>query len=277
MAKIHSTAIVSLEARLAESVEVGPYAIIDGAVSLGAGCVVQAQARLIGPLTMGAGCVVHTGAVIGGGPQDRKYKGEHSDLLIGDENIFREGVTIHRGTGLNTKTVIGHRCFFMAHAHVGHNCVVGNDVTFINGATLAGHVQIGDRAILGAFCAVHQFCRIGRLAMISNCAGFNVDFPPFFLTMATNTVNQLNAVGLRRSGMPRSSINGLRRMFQLAFREQHNRPLRVALGALPVEVAEVPEVKEVVAFCAASKRGVARFVPWSRRKNLLHVEAPEGE
>jgi len=272
---IHPTALISPLARLADDVSVGPYAIIDGPVSLGAGCAIHAHARLIGPLTLGMRNTVHSGAVLGDGPQDRKYKGEHSDLLIGDDNIFREYVTIHRGTGLNTRTVIGHRCFFMAGSHVGHNSLVGSDVTFINGATLAGHTQIGDRAILGAFCAVHQFCRIGRLAMVSNYAGFNVDFPPFFLTMATNTVHQLNAVGLRRSGMPRASIDALRRMFQLAFREQHNRPLRAALAALPHEVLAVPEVQEVIAFCQSSKRGVARFVPWSRRKNLLHPGLPD--
>ena len=277
MPQIHPTALISPEATLADDVVVGPYVIIDGPVTLGTASVVHAHARLIGPLNMGSRNAVHSGAVIGDGPQDRKYQGEPSELHIGDDNIFREHVTIHRGTGLNTSTIIGSRCFFMAGAHVGHNSIVGNDVTFINGATLAGHAQIGDRAILGAFCAVHQFCRIGRLAMVSNYAGFNVDFPPFFLTMATNTVHQLNAVGLRRSGMPRSSIDALRRMFQLAFREQHNRPLRVALAALPREVLAVPEVQEVIAFCQASKRGIARFVPWSRRKNLLHVDLPDAD
>ncbi len=274
MPQIHPTAIVSAQAQLADDVTVGPYAVIDGPVSVGAGSVIHAHARLIGPLTMGARTAVHSGAVIGGGPQDRKYKNEHSDLIIGEDNIFRECVTIHRGTGHNTRTVIGDRCFFMVSSHVGHNAVVGNDVTLVNGAVMAGHTVIGDRAILGAYCALHQFCRIGRLAMLSNCV-LNVDFPPFFLTMATNTVNQLNAIGLRRSGMPRSTIDALRRMFQLAFREQHKRPLRVALAALPREVLAVPEVQEVIAFCNASKRGVARFVPWSRRKNVLHVDAPE--
>lgn len=277
MAKIHPTAIVSSEARLAEDVEVGPYAIIDGPVTIGAGSVIHAHARVIGPLTMGQRNAVHTGAVLGDWPQDRKFKGDFSETVIGDDNIFREHSTVHRGTGLNTRTIIGHRCFFMANSHVGHNAVAGNDVTFINGATLAGHAHIGDRAILGAYCAVHQFCRVGRLAMVSNYAGLNVDFPPFFLTMATNTLNQLNSVGLRRSGMPRSSINALRQMFQIAFRDQHNRPLQAALADLPAEVLAVAEVQEVIAFCKASKRGVARFVPWSRRKNILHVDAPEEE
>jgi UDP-N-acetylglucosamine acyltransferase len=273
MAKVHATAIVSSEARLADDVVVGPYAIIDGAVTLGAGSVVHAHARLIGPLTMGARNAVHTGAVIGDWPQDRKFKGDFSETVIGDDNIFRECSTVHRGTALHTKTVIGNRCFFMVASHVGHNATVGNDVTLINGAVMAGHTAIGDRAILGAYCQLHQFCRVGRLALISNAVGLNVDIPPFFLTMATNTVTQLNAVGLRRSGMPRESINGLRRMFQFAFRDSH-RPLNAALAGLPADLLAVPEVQEVIAFCKSSKRGVARFVPWSRQKNLLHVDPP---
>ena len=277
MSNIHPTAIVSSEARLADDVTVGPYAIIDGPVAVGPGCIIHAHARLIGPLAMGVRNAVHSGAVLGDGPQDRKFKGDFSELIIGDDNIFRENVTIHRGTGLNTRTVIGHRCYFMINSHVGHNAVVGNDVTLVNNAAMAGHTSIGDRAILGINCSLHQFCRIGRLAMLSNGIAMNVDFPPFFLSMATNTVHQLNAVGLRRSGMPRSSIDGLRRMFQQAFREQHDRPTRAALAGLPGEVLAVPEVQEVIAFYNTSKRGVARFVPWSQRKNLLHEEASDTE
>jgi UDP-N-acetylglucosamine acyltransferase len=227
-------------------------------------------------LTMGARNEVHTSAVLGGWPQDRKYKGDFSETIIGDGNIFREGVTIHRGTGVNTRTVIGHRNFFMVNSHVGHNSVVGNDVTLVNGAVMAGHTSIGDRAILGASCAVHQFCRVGRLAMISSQSAMNVDFPPFFLTMTTNVVHQLNAVGLRRSGLSRETINALRKMFQIAFRDQRHRPMVAALKDLPAEILAVPEVREVLEFCQTAKRGVARFVPWSRRKHMLSEESPEG-
>jgi UDP-N-acetylglucosamine acyltransferase len=272
MSKIHPTAIVSPEARLADDVVVGAYAVIEGPVTLGPGCEIRAHSHLIGPLTMGARNIVHSMAVIGGTPQDRKFKSaEFSETIVGDDNIFRENVTIHRGTGLNTRTTLGHRNYFMVCSHVGHNCVVGNDVTLVNGAVMAGHSSIGDRAILGAYSPIHQFCRIGRLAMISGSSAMNVDFPPFFLTMATNTIHQLNAVGLRRSGMSRDTINALRRMFQLAFRDQRDRPLRVALASLPPEVVNVPEVQEVIAFCQTSKRGVARFIPWSHRK---HITSP---
>lgn len=265
---IHPTAIISSEARLAADLVVGPYVVIDGAVAAGPGTVIHAHARLLGPLTLGARNVIHSFAVLGDWPQDRKYKGEPSDVVIGDDNIFREGVTVHRGTGLNTRTVIGHRNYFMVGAHVGHNCTVGNDVTLVNGAALGGHTQVADRAIIGAYSAMHQFTRVGRLALLSNGTMTNVDVPPFFISMSINTVTQLNAVGLRRSGMSKSSIDALRRMFQAAFRENRGQPLPHALAGLPAELKAVPEVQEVIAFCNATKRGIARFVPWSRQKGV---------
>ena len=241
----------------------GPFAVIDGPVVIGEGSTIHAHARLIGPMVLGARNVVHSHAVLGDSPQDRKYNGDPSDLFIGDENVFREGVSIHRGTGKGTKTVIGNRCYFMVNSHVGHNCVVADDVMMINNSALGGHVHVGARAIIGANSAIHQFCRVGRLAMLSNGAGMQVDTPPFFICMSTNHVTQLNAVGLRRSGMSRESINGIRRMFQLAFRTR--RPIKAALAALPADVLAVPEVREMVEFVLAAKRGVARFQRWSRR------------
>jgi len=273
MSDIHPTAIISREAQIAPDVKIGPYAIIDGPVKIGPGCVIHAHVRIIGPLTMGARNMVHSGAVLGDWPQDRKFKGDYSETIIGDDNIFREHFTVHRGNGLNAKTIIGSRGFFLVGSHVGHNAVVGNDVIMINGAALGGHTQMADRAILGAGCAIHQFCRMGRLSMISNIAAFNVDMPPFFIAMSINAVAQLNAVGLRRSGMKPESVNALRKMFQIAFRNNHGRPLAGALADLPAELLAVPEVVEVVEFCKTAKRGVARFVPWSRQKNLMHSDA----
>ncbi|MCL2647659.1 MAG: acyl-ACP--UDP-N-acetylglucosamine O-acyltransferase [Phycisphaerales bacterium] len=262
---IHPTAVISPEAKLAADVEVGACVVIDGSVTIGPGCKIQPYAHILGHTTLGARNVVHSTAVIGDFPQDRKYRGEHSEVVIGDDNIFREGVTVHRGTGLNTRTVIGNRCYLMVHSHVGHNCVISDDVTLVNGAVLGGFVQVAPRAIVGAYTAMHQFCRIGRLAMTSNSASHNVDIPPFFIAMTVNTVTQLNAVGLRRSGMPAESINGLRKMFQFAFRDNAQRPLKIALAALPADVLAIPEVQEVIAFCNASRRGVATYHPWSKR------------
>ena len=276
MPKIHPSAIVSSEARLHDSVEVGPYAVIEGEVTLGEGCVIQTHARLIGPLTMGARNIVYPFASIGDWPQDRKFKGDRSYTLIGDDNVFREYSTIHRGTMPGSETRIGSRCYFMVSSHVGHNCVLADDVMLVNGAALGGHVHIGHRAMIGAYTAVHQFCRVGRLAMITNHAGFNMDVPPFFISMSINTVTQLNAVGLRRSGMSKESINALRRMFQLAFRQNRRRPLAAALAALPDDLKAVKEVAEMIEFVRTTKRGVAGFKAWSRRKGLDSVE-PETE
>lgn len=264
MSLIHPTAVISSEAKLGEGVRVGAFAIIEGAVTVGEGCVIHPFARLAGPLTLGARNVVHSHAVLGEWPQDRKFNGDFSETVIGDDNIFREGVTIHRGTGLNTKTVIGSRNFFMVNSHVGHNCVVGNDVTLVNGALLAGHVKVFDRAIIGANCAIHQFCRVGRLAMVSNISGQSVEFPPFCISMRINSVQQLNLVGLRRSGVPRANIDALRTMFRLLFRR--GKLLKTAIAELPPEIAGVPEVKEFCEFCLTAKRGVARYVAWSAHK-----------
>jgi len=261
---IHPTAIIDAQAKIAPDVRIGAFAMVEGPVTIGPLCVIHPYARLIGPLTLGARNVVHSYAALGGWPQDRKFTGDFSETILGDDNVFREGVTIHRGTGLNTKTVVGSRCYLMVNSHVGHNCVVADDVTLVNGSLLAGHVHIGARAIIGGNCSMHQFTRVGRLAMVSNHSGHNVDMPPFVLTMATNVFNQFNNVGLRRSGMPRENINALRRMFALLFRS--HRMLKPAMDALPAELLAFPEVAEFVEFCRSSKRGLARYQPWSTRR-----------
>ena len=259
---IHPTAVIDSRAKLAPDVRVGPLAVIEGPVTIGPGCIINAHAHLIGPLTMGSGNIVHGTAVLGGWPQDRKFHDEPSETIIGDDNVFREGVTVHRGTGANTKTILGARCYLMVNSHVGHNCIVGDDVTLTNGSLLGGHVHVGDRAIVGANSAIHQFCRLGRLSMISNNAGYNVDVPPFFTGMTTNHITQLNVVGLRRSGMSPESINALRKVFQLL---RAKRQVRAILNDLPAELTAISEVREWVEFCRASKRGVAVFQPWSER------------
>ncbi len=253
---------MSAEAKLAADVTVGPFAVIEGPVTVGAGSVIHGGAKLIGPLTMGERNVVHATAVLGGVPQDKKFGAERTEVVIGDDNVFREGVTVHRATGKGA-TRIGSRCYLMVNSHVGHNCTLADDVTMVNGAALGGHVEVGHRAMIGAYVAVHQFCRIGRLAMPTNSACMNVDLPPFFISMSINTVTQLNAVGLKRSGMSKEGINGLRKMFQLAFRENRRKPLLKALEELPAEVLAVAEVQEVIEFCKGTKRGVALFEGWS--------------
>jgi UDP-N-acetylglucosamine acyltransferase len=259
---IHPTAIISPDAKIAPDANIGPYCVIDGLVTIGPGCVLHPFVRLLGPLTMGARNVIHSHAVIGDYPQDRKFDGAFSQTILGDENVVREHATIHRGTGENTKTLIGSRCYFMVNAHVGHNCVVADDVTLVNNSMLAGHVHIGERAIIGGGCAVHQFCRVGRLAMLSNVSAHMVDIPPFFIAMTTNHVTQLNVVGLRRAGIPRENISALRRLFQFI---RTQRMTRAALEQIPPELLAFPEVQEWIDFCRQTKRGVALFQPWSDR------------
>ena len=267
---IHPTAIVDPLARIDPSASIGPYAVVEGAVQVGPQSNIQSHAKLMGPLTMGSGNIVHSFASLGDVPQDLKFTGQNSYLTIGDRNIFREHVTVHRGT--SGQTVLGSNNYLMVASHVGHNCRVGNHVTLVNGALLGGHVVVEDRAIIGGNCAIHQFCRIGRLAMISFTSAYNVDVPPFCMAISTNLITQLNSVGLRRSGMSVESQNALRRMFRWIYRTHAGVPLAKALDDLPPELGSVPEIQEFNAFVKSTKRGVARFRHWSTR----HGQASTG-
>jgi UDP-N-acetylglucosamine acyltransferase len=260
---IHPTAIIDPRARIAPDVRIGPYVIIVGPVNIGPGCVIGAATHLFGPLTMGSGNIVHSHAVLGDWPQDHKFRDEPSETIIGDDNTIREGVTIHRSTGPGTRTQVGSHCFFMVNSHVGHNCVVSDAVTLVNAAALGGHVHVAPNAIIGGHCGVHQFVRIGRLAMISHASMQSVDIPPFTLACTPNIILQLNAVGLRRAGIPREHISALREMFALLFRR--SRVLNNAIRELPAHLLAVPEVQEFITFCEATKRGIARFKHWSAR------------
>jgi UDP-N-acetylglucosamine acyltransferase len=262
---IHPTAIIDPQARIDASVSIGAYTVIDGPVVIGPQCVIASQVKLIGPMVLGRGNTIHSFAVLGDAPQDLKYHDQPSRVIIGDGNIFREHMTVHRGT--NGDTVIGSNGFFMVGSHVGHNCRVGNGVTMVNSAVLGGHVQVSDRAIIGGLCAVHQHCRVGRLAMISNNSAHNVDIPPYCIAMDINMVTQLNAVGLRRSGMSRENINAVRQMFKILFRDNRGLSLNKKISLLPPELQAVPEVREFTDFVATSKRGIARFKPWSERQS----------
>ena len=262
---IDPTAIIDPQARIDPTARIGAYSVIEGPVTVGPNCVIASQVKLIGLMDMAAGNRVHSFAVLGDAPQDMKYRDQPgSRVIIGENNIFREHTTVHRGTGGDT--VIGSNCFFMVGSHVGHNCRVGNGVTMVNSAVLGGYAQVFDRAIIGGLCAVHQFCRVGRLAMISNNSAHNVDIPPFCIAMDINMITQLNAVGLRRSGISRESMNAVRRMFKILFRDNRGSSLNKSIALLGPELQAVPEVREFIEFVASSKRGVARFKPWSERQ-----------
>jgi UDP-N-acetylglucosamine acyltransferase len=252
---IHSTAIIDPEAVIAPDVQIGPYVIIEGPVEIGSGCVIEAQACLSGPLVMGRNNFVGHGAVLGKSPQHRGYRGEPTGLQIGDNNVFREFVTIHRGTVQgNGVTTVGNRNMFMIGSHLGHDVRVGNGCTVVNNALVAGHVILEDDCILSGHTAVQQRVRIGRLAMLGGTGGTTKDVPPFILQQGYNCVTGLNIIGIRRAGFSAESIDALRQVFRILYRE--GRPLLAALDRIEADFCHVTEVVEFVTFIRQSKIGI---------------------
>lgn len=224
MPTIHPTAHVPKSVKMHETVEIGPYCVLDGNITLGPYCRLTAHACLKGPLQMGAYNTLYPYACLGYEPQDTKFDPDHAGpgLVIGDHNTFREGVTVHRGT--EKPTTIGHHNHLMANTHLGHDVTLGNHVTLANGALLAGHVHVGDHAFLGGNAGIHQYTRIGRLAMISGLAPVTRDVPPFSLVYFTGRVGSLNLVGLRRNGL-RAHIDPLSQAFEILYRRSHSNPI----------------------------------------------------
>jgi UDP-N-acetylglucosamine acyltransferase len=252
---IHPTAIVQHGAQLDATVAVGPYAVIDGHVVLDAHCYVGPHAYLTGNTTIGAHNIFHAGCVIGDAPQDVKYQGEPTRLQIGDHNLFREHVTVHRSNNLSEPTVIGSHNFLMAHSHVGHNAQLGNHIILANGALLGGHAQVGDRAFISGNCLVHQFVRVGTLALMQGGAAISQDLPPYTVARGNNGICGLNTIGLRRAGFTREQRLELRRLYHLLFRQGLN--LGQALAAAQQEFAS-DIAKVLLDFVASAKRGLCR-------------------
>ncbi len=251
---IHPTAIVDPRAEIDASAEIGPYAVIEGPVKIGPRTRVMARAVVTGSTTLGADNRVHYGAVLGDVPQDVAFAGAESFLVIGDGNTFREHATIHRGTKPDTATVIGDRNYFMQNSHVAHNCLIGNETIVAGGALLSGYVELGDRGFVSGNCVVHQFTRIGRLAMMRGLSRTSRDVPPFCIMDGTHTVRTINVVGLRRAGWKPEAIRAIRNAFKTLFQRRRN--LKTALAELEASGALAPEVAEMVAFIRAGKRGV---------------------
>lgn len=253
-ARIHPTAIIAVEADVGDDVQIGPYAVIEGEVRIGAGCVLRPNVHLIGPLTMGCHNTIFGGAVLGEQPQHLQYAGEPTRLVIGDHNIIREHVTIHRGTTHSWETRIGNHNFLMAHSHVAHDCKIGNHCIIANGALLAGHCVLEDRVYLSGNCAVHQFVRVGRLALLSGASISTKDIPPFIMQQRFNCVVGVNVVGMRRAGIPTANIDAVRRAFHLLYRNRLLLP--TALEQIERDLAHVAEVAEMLTFIRASTRGI---------------------
>ena len=261
---VHKTAIIHPKAKLDATVQVGPYAVIDEGVELGANCVVGPHVYLTGLTTIGAHNHFHAGCVIGDAPQDLKYKGEPTRLRIGDHNVFREHVTVHRSTKLDAETIIGSHNFFMANAHVGHNCIVGSHVIIANGALLGGHAVVQDRAFISGNCGVHQFCRIGTLALMQGNAVITQDLPPFTMVHRVNELCGLNSVGLRRAGFTAEQRLELKRLYHLLFRSGKN--LRAAIAEARKKNTGAP-ANILLDFITETKRGVCADVGHASGEN----------
>jgi len=251
---IHPTAVVDPRATIDPSAEVGPFVVIDGPVEVGPRTRVMAHAVLLGRTVIGADNGIHPGVVLGDVPQDLKFADVPTGLRIGERNVIREHVTMHRGTAPETWTVVGDDGFFMQNAHLAHNCVVGNETIIASGALLAGHVTVGDQAFISGNCVVHQFTRVGRLSIMRGLSRTSRDVPPFALIDDTHVVRGVNRVGLRRAGFDAGRVRTLVRAFRILFGERTN--IRLAMERVAAECPS-PDVDEVLAFIRAAKRGVA--------------------
>ncbi len=260
MRQIDATAIVSPEAALASDVVIGPYSIIGPGVAIGSGCVIGPHVRIEGPTTIGERNHFLGQTSIGTGPQDLKYHGERTALTIGNDNVFREFITVNRGTaGGGGLTTIGSHNFFMAYAHVAHDCHVGSNTIFANAGTLAGHVEVGDFATIGAFSAVHQFCRVGEHAFMGGFTVATQDVLPFVKTVGNRPAKTygINTIGLERKGFDRETIDALQKAYRILIRSKL--ALAAALERIETELAAYyPEARYLVDFVRGSKRGIVR-------------------
>ncbi|HKJ65986.1 MAG TPA: acyl-ACP--UDP-N-acetylglucosamine O-acyltransferase [Desulfopila sp.] len=258
---IHPTAIIDTAAELDSSVSVGPYAIIEGDVRIDAGCKIAGHAVVSGPTVMGKNNEIASFATVGAAPQDLKYNGEPTQLIMGDNNKIREYASIHRGTEQGGgKTVIGNGNLLMSYIHIAHDCVIGNNVVMSNVATMAGHVEVGDCATIGGLVAVHQFGRIGKYSYIGGVSGITLDVPPFVIITGTRNrtrISGINKVGLRRRGFSRETIAKIDTAFRIIFRSP-DLLLKDALEIAKREITDCNEVDDMVRFFEESQRGVVR-------------------
>ena len=260
---IHPTALIDPRAEIHPEADIGPYVVIEGPARVGRGTRVLAHAVLTGESEIGDNNEIHMGAVIGHTPQDLAYKGGQSFVKIGHRNVIREHSQIHRGTTEGSATVIGNDNYLMHHSHVAHNCQLGNQTIIAGGALLAGYVQVEDQAFISGNCVVHQFVRIGTLAILRGLSRTSRDVPPFCIMDGTHTVRGLNVVGLRRAGFSHERIRALKQAFTRLFRRKVN--LRRVVEELRLEPCS-PDVLYLLNFIEQSKRGVC-FGPRSGRLN----------
>jgi UDP-N-acetylglucosamine acyltransferase len=254
-ARIHPTALVDASAELAPGVEIGPWAIVGPNCTVGAGTVIAARATLERNVRLGERVHIGIGAVLGGDPQDLKYRGEETWVDIGDDSSVREYSTINRGTAHSLTTRVGRGCFIMSYVHLAHDCHLGDNIIISNGTQLAGHVTIEDKVTISGLCAIHQFARIGRHAFIGGCSRVPQDVPPFVRAVGNPLkLFGLNSVGLQRSGFEDTVLRELKRAYRLCFRS--DLPLSKGVERAREELEMLPEVVHFLEFIETSQRGV---------------------
>ncbi len=260
---VHPTAVIDPLATIDSTATIGPHVVIDGPVHVGPGCRIAASAVLLGNTEIGAGSRIHSHAVIGDVPQDRRYEGGVSYCRIGRDCVIREGATVHRGTAVGSATTLGDRCLLMTHAHVGHNCQLADDVTLISGCLLGGHVEIGAKAIISGHACIHQFVRIGELALVSILARIVQDVPPFFVAGRDGAIIAENRVGLMRAGLSAEEKREIKAAYRVIYRAGIGRSAAIAYL---VQAMKTSAGRRLLDFMSGdSVRGVSTRSPRSAR------------
>ena len=253
--RIHPTALVHDGAELGADVEIGPFAIVGENCRIGDGCVIAARATLERNVILGTGVKIGIGTVLGGDPQDLKFKGELTTVEIGDGTTIREYTTINRGTTQSYKTTVGKGCFIMSYVHLAHDCHIGDGVILVNSVQLAGHVSVGDKAIIAGQSPAHQFVRIGQYSFVGGCSRISQDVPPYIKAVGNPIkLYGLNSVGLQRNNFPEDVVRELKRAYRLFFRSELN--VTQAKERAAKELQPFPEVQELLRFVEESGRGV---------------------
>lgn len=255
--KIDSRALLSPTAQLADNVTIGPFATIGERVKIGSNVVIDSFAQILGDTKVGDGCHIFPYAVIGNVPQDLKYKGQKSFLIIGNNNCIREFVTINPGTEEGAKTIIGNNNLIMAYSHVAHDCLIGSDNVLANAATLAGYVEIGNKVVIGGLVAVHQFCRLGDLSIVGGCSKVVQDIAPYSMSDGhPASVRGVNLIGLRRAKLDSAAIANLKKAFKILFFENHT--FDKAKSLISESLPPQKELEYLLSFVSSSKRGMSK-------------------
>ena len=255
---IHTTAIVHPRAEIAPGVKIGPYSVVGEHVRIGRDTILEAHVVVDGWTEIGERCHFFPFTSIGAAPQAVRYAGEPAKVRIGNDNLIREFVTIHRGTAGGTgETVLGNGNLIMAYSHIAHDCQIGNQVAMANNSTLAGHIQVEDFAIVGGLVAVHQFVRIGCYAMVGGASAIPQDIPPYMMASGNRAkLFGLNNVGLKRHRFPEATLAALKKSYRILFRS--HLPFQRAVERVEAEVPDIPEVRHLLEFLKVSKRGFCR-------------------